>query len=328
MRFPDAIYAQPAALEASRRQVASVLTTLPAPPAGCLITLFGVGASEHAAHGAAVYWRSLGLRAFGLTAAEVTAAHACISDFSLAISESGRSVETLDAVRSLGRRDTIVLTNDEASPLAQATQAVLPLASGEDSPVYTTGYTTTLQALGLLGEAWAGQPRDWSHLPSLAERVLADSQATVGAVAPAFHRARIVDVVAAGPSIATAGEGALLLRESARLHTAAHETRNYLHGPMEPLDTQTAVLVIGDFREVQLAQATSALGCPTLLVTRRTDVTGSGPLTVLRLPDAGTPMAGTVLEILPIQQLGWTLAQHRGLCVDGFRHRQPDTKVG
>jgi len=93
-------------------------------------------------------------------------------------------------------------------------------------------------------------------------------------------------------------------------------------------DTQTAVLVIGDFREVQLAQATSALGCPTLLVTRRTDVTGSGPLTVLRLPDAGTPMAGTVLEILPIQQLGWTLAQHRGLCVDGFRHRQPDTKVG
>lgn len=326
MRFPDAIASQPAALEASRRQVASPLATLPAPPAGGLITLLGIGASEHAAYGAAVYWRSLGLRAFVLPAAEV-AAHASIGDLLLAISESGRSVETLEAVRALGGRNTIALTNDETAPLAHAVPAVLPLASGADSPVYTTGYTATLQALGLLGEAWAGQPRDWSYLPSLAERVLADSQATVDAVAPAFHRARLVDVVAAGPSIATAGEGALLLRESARLLTAAHETRNYLHGPMEPLDAETAVLVIGDSREVQLAQATSELGCPTLLVTRRPDVPGGGNLTVLHLPDAGTPMADTVLEILPIQQLGWTLAQHRGLHVDGFRHRQPDTKV-
>ena len=32
-----------------------------------------------------------------------------------------------------------------------------------------------------------------------------------------------------------------MLRESARLHTAGHETYNYLHGPMEPLDAEAAL---------------------------------------------------------------------------------------
>ena len=53
-----------------------------------------------------------------------------------------------------------------------------------------------------------------------------------------------------------------MLRESARVLTAGHETYNYLHGPMEPLDPQTACLVIGDGREIRLAQDVSALGCP------------------------------------------------------------------
>jgi len=328
MRFPDAIHAQPDALDRSRHAIASALPRVPTPPIGALLALVGIGASEHAASGAAVQWRSRGLRAISLPAAEAAMSSTAIADIYVAISESGRSTETLGALRLCSDRMTIALTNDPASPLAHAAQAVLPLGSGEDSPVYTTGYTATLQALGLLGEAWAGPLGDWSHLPTLARQVLADSPQVVESVAGPFDRARIVDVVAAGSSIASAGEGALLLRESARLHTAWHETRNYLHGPMEPIDSETAVLIIGDGREVQLAQDTSRLGCPTLLITTRSDVSASAGLTMLRLPSTAPPLGRSVLEILPIQQLGWALAHRRGLQVDGFRHRQQDTKVG
>jgi len=118
-----------------------------------------------------------------------------------------------------------------------------------------------------------------------------------------------------------------MLRESARLLTASHETYNYLHGPMEPLDDRTACLVVGDGREVRLAQDTSALGCPTLLVTSRADVSSAGHLTVLRLPEAASPLALAVLQILPIQLLGWSIARRRGLAVDGFRYHQDDTKL-
>ena len=138
--------------------------------------------------------------------------------------------------------------------------------------------------------------------------------------------ARVVDVVASGVSAATVGEGALLLRESARLVTAAHETRNYLHGPMEPLGPSIACLVIGDDREIRLARDAAALGCPTVLVTTDPEVVSEGPLTVLRLPPAGSPLARAVLEILPLQLVAWAVARRRGLSVDGFRYQQEDTK--
>jgi glucosamine--fructose-6-phosphate aminotransferase (isomerizing) len=96
---------------------------------------------------------------------------------------------------------------------------------------------------------------------------------------------------------------------------------------MEPLDSQTACLIIGDGREVRLARDVSTLRCPTLLLTSRPDVAATDGLTVLRLPQAPSPLALAVLQILPIQLLGWAIANRRGLAVDGFRYHQDDTKL-
>ena len=71
---------------------------------------------------------------------------------------------------------------------------------------------------------------------------------------------------------------------------------------------------------------TAALGCPTVLVTTDPDVVSEGPLTVLRLPRTGSPLARAVLEILPLQLVAWAVARRRGLSVDGFRYQQEDTK--
>jgi len=327
MHFSEGIGAQPDALTRSRTRVTDALSALPAPGDDEVIALVGIGASEHAARGAAHLWRQAGLRAFGVSATEITGAGARAADVYVAISESGRSTETLQAVELVGDRRTVAVVNAPDSPLAAACSAVLDLGSGEDSPIYTTGYTATLQALGLLGEAWSGRTGDWSDLPALAQRVLDECAAPVERVAAVFDDARVVDVVASGVSAATAGEGALLLRESARLITATHETRNYLHGPMEPLGPAIACLVVGDGREIRLARDTAALGCPTVLVTSDPDVVEEGALTVLRLPRAGSPLGQAVLEILPIQLLAWAVARRRGLTVDGFRYQQEDTKT-
>ena len=276
MHFSEGIGAQPDALARSRTRVLQGLAALPTPRPDQVVALVGIGASEYAARGAAQQWREAGLRAFAVSAAEITGAGAA--------------------------------------------------ASGDDSPIYTTGYTATLQALGILGEHWSGRPGDWSDLPTLARRVLDECREPAERLAALLDDARVVDVVASGVSAATVGEGALLLRESARLVTAAHETRNYLHGPMEPLGPSIACLVVGDDREVRLARDAAALGCPTVLVTTDPDVESEGPLTVLRLPRTGSPLARAVLEILPLQLVAWAVARRRGLTVDGFRYQQEDTK--
>lgn len=78
---------------------------------------------------------------------------------------------------------------------------------------------------------------------------------------------------------------------------------------------------------MRLARDVSELGCHTLLVTTRSDVDSTDHLTVIQLLETPSPLALTVLQILPIQILGSMLASRRGLRVDGFRYKQDDTKL-
>jgi fructoselysine-6-P-deglycase FrlB-like protein len=325
MRFEDGMNAQPRTLAQSAHAVRSGLAPLAGLRDGELVALVGIGASEHIARSAAPAWRAAGIRAVAVSATELMQSTP-LADVYVALSESGRSAETVAALEhARGRR--VGITNGPGSPLTEVVDEVVLLDSGPDSPVYTTGYTATLQAVGMLGDHWAGTTGDWAGLPEQVETVLGQSKAVVDSLADRFGAARIIDVIGSGTSNATTGEGALVLREAARAHTALHETYNYLHGPMEPLDPQTACLVVGDGRELRLAAEVSGLGCPTLLITTRTDVPTADDLTVLTLPDAGTPLGQAVLQILPIQALAWRLADDRGLKVDGFRYHQDDTKL-
>lgn len=327
MRFPDGVDAQPTVLARSAASIRAALPDVGPLPDRAVVALVGVGASEHIARAAAPAWRASGLRTIAVPSAELMESGAQVADVHVGLSESGRSAETVTALTTVdGRR--LGVTNAADSPLAEVVDELLLLDSGPDSPVYTTGYTASLQAMGMLGEHWAGKDSDWSDLPALASSVLTQSAAVVDAMVDRFETARIIDVVAAPSGAATAGEGALILREAARAHTAAHETHSYLHGPMEPLDARTACLIAGDGREVRLAEQVSRIGCPTLLLTTREDVEAAGNLVVLRLPAVSSPLALAVLEILPVQLLAWRLAAGRGLVVDGFRYQQDDTKLG
>jgi fructoselysine-6-P-deglycase FrlB-like protein len=290
-----------------------------------VVALVGIGASEHICRGAAVAWRRAGLRAVALSASEVLDGGAGLADVHVGLSESGRSAETVGAFGSIAGRK-VGITNGPGSPLTEVVDELVLLDSGPDSPVYTTGYSATMQAVGMLGEHWQGRTGDWSALPEQVAAVLAAGDGAAEAVSAAFEAAQLIDVVGSGTSTASAGEGALLLREAARAHASAQETYTYLHGPMEPLDARTACIVTGDGREVQLAEDVSGLGCPTLLVTAR-DVPSRENLTVVRLPGTTSPLARAVLEILPVQALAWRLASARGLRADGFRYQQQDTKL-
>lgn len=326
MRFHDGVRAQPEALARSAATVQAALAGVKGLGSDQLVALIGIGASEHIARSTAPAWRAAGIRAVALSASELLTEGAPVADVYVALSESGRSAETVGALRRITAR-RIGITNGPDSPMTEVVDDLVLLDSGPDSPVYTTGYTASLQAAGMLGQHWLGGVGDWSMLPDQVTSVLARSARVTDDIAEHFDTARIIDVVGSGTSTATAGEGALVLREAARAHTAAHETYNYLHGPMEPLDPRTACIIVGDGRELRLASEVSGLGCRTLLITSRPDVHPTEHLSVVRLPPTASPLAGAVLEILPLQALAGRLADTRGLRVDGFRYQQDDTKL-
>ena len=321
MDYYEAVAAQPARLSDSATAVRAAINDLDLWPwrAGVLAVV-SMGASHHAGHAFAHRLSRSGRRVVNISAsALLDTGRGDLADCYLFVSEGGRSRETIEAAQ-LADGPRLALTNAPSSPLAEVVDAVIALNHGEDSKVYTIGYTATLQALGLLAQSLDGvdEADDWSRVASqVADRAASKAPSLLGVAS--------IDVVGAGASYASAAEAALLLRESARIATATYETYQYLHGPMEPLSETSGCLLFGDGREVSLARYLADAGVRTVLITTQEVPAGPG-LSVVTVPDVPA-MSRAVLEIVPVQVAAGALARTRGLAIDGFRYHQDDTKV-
>jgi fructoselysine-6-P-deglycase FrlB-like protein len=331
MDYYRAVAVQPLALKRSAAAVRERLGELDLDPwRRGTFAVVSMGASTHAGQAMVFRLARAGRRAVNLAGSDVIALATSegfgLADSYLFISEGGRSRETIEAADLVPSGARLGLTNAPDAPLTAHVDALVDLDAGEDSRVYTVGYTTTLQACGLLAEALQGaEDDDWRRLPELAAMTLNTSASAAAEAATLFARATSIDVVGAAGSYAAVAEAALLLRESTRICTATYETYQFLHGPMEPLTPANACLLIGDGREVTLARYLAREGIPTVLVTSA-PITPDRDLVVMPVPKAPT-MSRAVLEILPPQVLAGEIARARGLAIDGFLHHQDDTKV-
>ena len=124
MKFVEGIALQPQSLAASAPSVRRALGEVAPLEPDALVTLVGIGASEHVAHSAAPVWRGLGIRTVAVSAAELQGSELALADVYVAISESGRSAETVAALRGApGRR--IGITNDPQAPLTEVVDQVI-----------------------------------------------------------------------------------------------------------------------------------------------------------------------------------------------------------
>jgi fructoselysine-6-P-deglycase FrlB-like protein len=328
MDYYAAVAGQPAALERSAGTVRARLAELDLEPwrRGLFATV-SMGASTHAGHALAYRLGRQGRRAVNLSASDVIAlGGGDLADSYVFVSEGGRSRETIEAASLLNAAARLGITNVPDAPLSTVVDAIIPLDAGEDSKVYTVGYTTTLQAFGLLASALDGDGGDdWKRLPELVSASLDGLAPAASEASTVLARATAIDVVAGAGSYASAAEAALLLRESTRISTATYETYQYLHGPMEPLTPAHACLIFGDGREVALARYLAGAGVPVVLVTSAA-VEPEPDLRVLGVAAAPT-MSRAVLDIVPAQLLAGEIARSRGLGIDGFLYHQDDTKV-
>lgn len=328
--FRDAILRQPENLrggaEAFREAIAEA--DLGGLRGGTLV-LAGIGASAHALIPATLELRAAGARAFAVSAAELQTDRARdLADAFVLVSQSGASVETLDALARVEGAPVVAITANGDSPLARAADVWLPLGPLADTPVATLSYTATLQALGMLCDALlqrTGHDRPWERLPELAAGVLRDSDAKAREISPGFAQARALDAAGGGHAQATAREAALLGREALRLAANGMETREYLHGPMEAVGPEFGCVVFGREREQRLAAELASFGAAVTLVSdsAESDIEGVG---VIGLPTVDR-LAAPILEILPMQLLVEHTARLRGLSIGALQRHQQDTKT-
>ncbi|MEL4378131.1 glucosamine--fructose-6-phosphate aminotransferase [Brucella cytisi] len=290
------------------------------------LAVTGIGASYEAAVVTAGELQRRGRRAMAWHAVDLMQP-GDPADAIIALSAGGRSIEPVTALRNHADVFSLAVTSESANPLAETARGALSFKSGADATPSSTGYTATLLAAGMLSDALHGNSADWARIPLLAEQILNETATKMQRVGSIFKERRAIDCVGAVSSLGTAGEAGLLIREAARIPASATDTLHYLHGPMEPMDAMTGVVIFGDGRELKLAQDMADLGCAVLLVTGNADITDEGNLTVVRVPAFENYIARAILDILPAQLLAAELSDAAGLTDTKFRYRQSDTKI-
>jgi glucosamine--fructose-6-phosphate aminotransferase (isomerizing) len=328
MSYRAMIAAQPGSvarcLEAARSEVEGIDLR---PFASGLIAVTGIGASYAAAVVVAGELARRGRRAVAMRSVDLIDG-AAVADSILVLSHRGKSVEPVESLTVHKSTPALAVTNSPESPLAKAAGQHVRIANALDATPSSTGYTGTLAVCGVLVDRICGErTADWEKLPLAVADILESAAKTMPRLRERFSERRAVDCVGANASLGTAEEAALLLREAVRLPTGVADTRHFLHGPMEAMDSRTGVILFGDGREVHLAHQLEEIGCPALLVTAKDEVDDKGLLTVMRMPAESNRIARGILDVLPAQLLAAELSDAAGLTDTKFRYPQNDTKL-
>lgn len=190
----------------------------------------------------------------------------------LAISQSGRSPDLL-ALAKAARADgalTVAAVNDEASPLAEACEIVLPLHAGaERSVAATKTYLASLAAVLQLVAEWSGDSALLQAVRRLPETLGASLALDWQAATDPLTAARHLYVVGRGVGYAAAQEAALKLKETSGLHAEAISAAELMHGPMALAGPDFPVLVLAQDDEAlagtrEMSVALAARGVPVL----------------------------------------------------------------
>ncbi|MDR1713599.1 MAG: glutamine--fructose-6-phosphate transaminase (isomerizing) [Coriobacteriales bacterium] len=176
----------------------------------------------------------------------------------IAISQSGETADTLEAVRQARRAGAhvIALTNVLGSQITREAQTVLYIkANLEIAVAATKSFLAQVAMLTLLG-LYLAQERslltgpqiqelygEMSKLPLQLEHILADTSA-IERAADSCVAAQTALFIGRGVGATTCYEGALKLKEISYLHAEAFSAGEIKHGPIALIDAEAATPVI------------------------------------------------------------------------------------
>jgi glucosamine--fructose-6-phosphate aminotransferase (isomerizing) len=232
------------------------------------VLLVGMGSSTYAASVAAARLRAHGVEAVAELASSELLPPPDPERLVVAISASGGSRETLDAVAQYaGKSPVVVLTNVEGSPLTGVADATVLMHAGEErGGVSCRSYTHTQVLLLALEARFTGVERD---LLAILGRSVEASQDLLDRRAGWLPQAvehlggpDITAVVAPFRRLGNAQQSALMLREGPRRQAVASETGEWSHVDVYLTKTQDyrMLLLPGSRYEAELLRWTEERG--------------------------------------------------------------------
>jgi len=296
--------------------------------------LTGMGGSYHALYPLYLQLVNRGWPALLVETSELLGSMAEILDSNtllIAASQSGRSAETVRLVDFGPRRPCVIgITNTPDSPLALKSDVMVLTQAGAESSVSCKTYVATLTAVAwtaavLFGNDLNETVASFERAATAMETYLAKYRQHVQSLSSELDGTGDVFVTGRGVSLAAAGTGGLILKESTHLHAEGMSSAAFRHGPFEMLSDKIFVLVFegsgtGAVLNAALVQDIREAGGRAALVSE------NAALDVFRLP-AVPYTARPLVEILPVQMMSLVLAAQRGHEPGRFRLAMKVTTV-
>ncbi|HXI64673.1 MAG TPA: glutamine--fructose-6-phosphate transaminase (isomerizing) [Gemmatimonadales bacterium] len=256
----------------------------------------------------------------------------------IAISQSGETADTLEALRAAKAAGSTVLglVNVVGSTIARESEGGIYLHAGPEIGVASTkAFTAQVVALLLLG-LYLGRRRGLSvedgralvgqllALPELVERTLA-IEAEVRALAARYADAPNALYLGRGLNFPVALEGALKLKEISYIHAEGYPAAEMKHGPIALIDENMPVVFLAP-RDSVYTKVVSAMQEVKARGGRIIAITSEGPDDLSHLADhqiavpAAAPLLSPVLTVIPLQLLAYHIAVLRGCDVDRPRN--------
>ncbi|HUO56178.1 MAG TPA: glutamine--fructose-6-phosphate transaminase (isomerizing) [Candidatus Paceibacterota bacterium] len=256
----------------------------------------------------------------------------------LAISQSGETLDTLEAIREGKRRGALTLgiVNTVGSTIARETEAgVYNHAGPEVSVASTKAFLSQLAALSLL-TIFLGRQRGMSEsegrdiaqelkrLPEKIKRVL-QSRESIEMLARKYASARDFLFIGRKYNFPVAYEGAIKLKEISYVHAEGVGAGEMKHGPIAMIDQgfPTMALVTSDSvyeKMISNIHEIKARKGPVIAVATEGD-TEIGTLVddVIFVPQT-IEMLSPVLNVIPLQLFAYYFAKNKGYNVDRPRN--------
>ena len=273
--------------------------------------------------------------------------HTLLHPAVLVISQSGETGDTLAALREAKARGlpSLAITNNAESTMAMEAEVSLPTIAGKENAIPATkSFTTQLAVLYSLAlyiarlrgrmtlQAAEAHARRLQQIPRLLESSLPDWHRKIEAIAPDLQQATNFLYLGRGVHYAIAREGALKLKESAYLSAEGYPAGELKHGPNALVSNEAFLIMVATVdvddpdsrvrydRVLQLARDLKRQGARILALATEGEREIEHYSDVCLSIPATSDLLTSMLEVVPLQLLAYTLAVRRGIDVDGPRN--------
>ncbi len=256
----------------------------------------------------------------------------------LTISQSGETIDTLEAMREAKRKGAKVLgiTNVVGSTIARETECGVYIHAGPEIGVASTkaftGQVTILALLTILlgrrghlnADRGTQMLEELERIPDLVQRVLDQSDA-IREIAQVYANHTNCLYLGRGVNFPIALEGALKLKEISYIHAEGYPAAEMKHGPIALIDPEMPVVVIatkdGSYDKIvgNVQEVRARDGKIISIVTEGDTEIAALSDHVITIPDTMNFWM-PLLSVIPLQLLAYHIAVIRGEDVDQPRN--------